>query len=223
MEQDFCIWTSFDGERLRKARRLKNELFRRSYGVKRRIFVHMVKALSKAYGQRTGRPPTLNLGEQVLFALEFWRHYPTYEMHSLRWGLSTRAGWQTIDRVETRLLSLSGFHLPGKRTLATGPRRRLVVDGTETPIQRPKKNRNAFTAEKRSATPSRRRSLSTPIPTTLSPSTTPREPRMILPSLNEAVCVFTLHTNSCLTAVIRGLSVSTLRRRSQRKRRKKNL
>jgi hypothetical protein len=153
MEQELCIWKAFDCDRLRKARSLKNEVFRRTYGVKRRLFVLMVKALCEAHPKRMGRPPLLNPAEQVLFSLEFWRQYPTYEVHSLRGGLSTRAGWQTINRIETKLLALPGFRLPGKRTLATGPRRRLVIDGTETPIQRPKKNRSASTAAKRSATP----------------------------------------------------------------------
>ena len=151
MEQTFCPWSSYKSTRLEKARRWKNHEFRRYYGVKRRVFVQMVTELhlTRPLPKYSGRPPKLNLAEQLLCALECWRHAPTYEVHAMRWDVSKRTAWHLVSAIEIKLLSLKTFRLPGKKVLRDKAPRHLIIDATETPIQRPQKKRELFYSGKK--------------------------------------------------------------------------
>lgn len=62
----------YDSVRVRKACELKEELFRRHYGVDHKTYHAMIHVLEeREQGKRKqGRPAKLNLVEQVLFGLE---------------------------------------------------------------------------------------------------------------------------------------------------------
>ena len=60
-----------------------------------------------------------------------------------------------IQKVENALIRSERFHLPGKKALREDGAdvEVVVVDATECPVERPKKNNDVTTPERRNATP----------------------------------------------------------------------
>jgi hypothetical protein len=68
-----------------------------------------------------------------------------------------------VHRVETRLIKVPEFHLPGKKKLCEGGIQFevIVVDATESPVERPQKNNAATIVARSAAIPRKPSSLST--------------------------------------------------------------
>ena len=144
--------------RYEDVKRLKDTEFKRSTGVTRSTFEEMLSVLEK--GRRDfGRPPKLSTADQLLMTLMYWREYRTEFHISLAYGVSEATVCRTIRRVENTLIKSKQFHLPGKKVLQASETQIEVVliDATEQPIERPKKDNVAITVEKRSDTPKKHR------------------------------------------------------------------
>ncbi len=134
---------------------LEAEAFRRLTGVKKVTFEKMVEVLNQAHRvkqARGGRKPKLRLEEQLLMSLEYLREYRTYFHISKSYGLSESNAYKIIRWVEDTLIKSGVFSLPGRKALLKSDVEYEVVliDASETPIQRPKKNKSATTQAKRS-------------------------------------------------------------------------
>jgi hypothetical protein len=83
--------------------------------------------------------------------LEYLREYRTYFHISRSYGISESACYRNIRWVEDTLIKDGTFSLPGRKALLKSDVEYEVVliDATETPIERPKKNKNNFTQAKR--------------------------------------------------------------------------
>ena len=83
--------------------------------------------------------------------LEYLREYRTYFHISRSYGISESACYRNIRWVEDTLIKDGTFSLPGRKALLKSDVEYEVVliDATETPIERPKKNKNTSTQEKR--------------------------------------------------------------------------
>ena len=119
--------------------------FRRLTGVKKATFQRMIEILTEAQIRKKakgGRPNKLTIPEMLLMAFEYPREYRTYLRIGASYGLSESNAYQTIRWVEDTLVKSKVFSLPGKKALRGGGTEIQVVllDATETPIQRPKKN-----------------------------------------------------------------------------------
>jgi hypothetical protein len=88
----------------------------------------------------------LSAQAQVLVTLEYWREYRTYFHISTDWGVSEATVCRTVHRVEDALMKSGKFRLPGKKHLFKGFGRPevVVMDVTETPIERPKRRQRQF-------------------------------------------------------------------------------
>lgn len=122
-------------------------VFRRLTGVKRPTFNKMVEVLQEAYKKkhnRGGRPHSLTIEHMLLMTLEYLREYRTYGHIAVSYGLGESNAYQTIKWVENTLIACKLFSLPGKKALLKSDIEYEVVliDATETPIERPKKNKN---------------------------------------------------------------------------------
>ena len=144
---------------------LQPTLFKRLTGVPCETFTAMVAALEK-HLSHMGRPPALCREDRLLMTLMYWREYRTYAHIAQTYGLSESAVCRTIHAIENALLRSGEFTLPGKKVLTKSEVifEVVVVDATECPVERPKKNRNIRTAVRRSAIPKKRRSSLTPGP-----------------------------------------------------------
>ncbi len=134
-----------------------NEDFKRCTGVQRTTFEHMLAVVEA--GLRTfGRPTKLSRANQLLMTLMYWREYRTEFHIGLTYGVSESTVCRTIQKVENVLIQSQQFHLPGKKALQPSdtPLEIVVVDATEQPVERPKKDKNGSTAAKRSDIPKKR-------------------------------------------------------------------
>lgn len=96
----------------------------------------------------------MTIEDQVLMTLEYWREYRTYFHIGNTWGVHESSVCRIIKRVEDILTKSKAFSLPGKKKLKEPDYEIevIVVDVAETPIERPKKSKNAITAVKRNDT-----------------------------------------------------------------------
>ncbi len=134
-----------------------DEKFRRLTGVKKQTFREMVDILTEAHARkkaRGGRPNKLPVPEMLMMALEYLREYRTYFHIGASYGLSESNAYETIRWVEDTLVKSGAFALPGKKTLGReSPEIEvLLVDATETPVERPQKSKNGTTRARRSDT-----------------------------------------------------------------------
>ena len=131
------------------------EEFRRLTGIKRSTFDIMVTILSKAEAllkNQGGKPNKLIIEERLLMALEYLREYRTYFHISRSYGISESACYRNIRWVEDTLIKDGAFSLPGRKALLKSDveYELVLIDATETPIERPKKNKSAIILAKRS-------------------------------------------------------------------------
>jgi Helix-turn-helix of DDE superfamily endonuclease len=78
---------------------------------------------------------------------EYLREYRTYFHISKNYKISeSTAG---IKWVEDTLIKHPDFALPGRKELLKSGVEAILIDATETKIERPKKNKNIFIQEKR--------------------------------------------------------------------------
>lgn len=132
----------------------KPEEFRRLTGVKLATFNKMVEVVSQALKEKKakgGRPNKLSPPDMLLMTLEYLREYRTYFHISSNYGISESNCYYTIRFVEDTLIKSKCFSLPGRKQLLKSDMdyEVIVVDATESPIQRPKKSKsNSIRARK---------------------------------------------------------------------------
>ena len=133
--------------------------FKRLVGVKRNTYKKMVEEAQrlafpsghKIPGKRRGPKPTLSKEDEVLMLLMYYREYRTFLHISMTYKISESQCWRIITTLEKLLIKSELFHLPGKKTLQQADTQWevVVVDVSEHPIERPKKNNGSITQEKR--------------------------------------------------------------------------
>ncbi len=132
---------------------LSHSQFKRRFGVQRATFQRMVKGLSAGLPlvRMRGRPHKLSIENQILVALEYWREYRTYFHISTDWAVSESTICRIVRRVETDLMASGLFRIPGKQRLVRGfgQYEMVVMDVTETPIERPKRKQKEFYSGKK--------------------------------------------------------------------------
>lgn len=134
------------------------EKFRRLTGIKRTTFDLMISILNRGEAElkaQGGKPNKLSIEDRLLMTLEYLREYRTYFHISRSYGISESTCYRNIRWVEDTLIKDGQFSLPGRKALLKSDVEYEVVliDATETPIERPKKNKNTFIPEKRSDIP----------------------------------------------------------------------
>lgn len=136
---------------------LDDEKFRRLTGVKRTTFSRMKLILEQSSKDKKvngGRKNKLSIENMLLMSLEYIREYRTYFHVSQSYGVSESTAYKTVRWVEDTLIKHPDFALPGRKALIKSDIEYdvILVDATETPIERPKKSKNTFTRERRSDT-----------------------------------------------------------------------
>jgi hypothetical protein len=145
-----------------KSMKLKGEKFKQIIGVTKETYEEMLEVLTEAYSAKHvkgGRPSKLQVCDQLFLALKYWRQYITQLELSFEFEVGEATVHDTIVWVENTLISCGRFSLPGKKALLDENNEIdvIIVDVTESPIERPKKNNASGTLEKRRSTPSKRK------------------------------------------------------------------
>src|SRR5882762_4836143 len=128
---------------------LKDDGFRRLTGVSRRVFTLMVEILTVADTQKKakgGRKSKLCIEDRLLMALEYLREYRTYFHIAQNYGISESNAYKICKWVEDTLIKDKRFALPGRKALlkSDADYEVILVDASESPVERPKKNKNAI-------------------------------------------------------------------------------
>lgn len=90
-----------------------------------------------------GRPSKLDLEDQLLLCLSYWREYRTLFHVGMSYGVSEATASRIVRHVEDCLTKSNLFNLQGKIPKGSGEDWNVViVDATEIPVQRPKKSKN---------------------------------------------------------------------------------
>jgi hypothetical protein len=132
----------------------KDSEFREVTGVKRTTFDAMLLVLDIAYREvhkKHGRNRKLALEDMLLMTLEYHKEYRTLKCIGASYGLYKTNVNKTIRWVEEVLTESGLFSLPGKKKLAQSEVEYsvIMVDSTETPIERPKnKQRQHYSGKK---------------------------------------------------------------------------
>jgi hypothetical protein len=137
---------------------LDDERFRRLTGVKRATFNKMadiIKEADVAKKARGGRKNKLCIEDQLLISLEYIREYRTYFHIGQSYGISESSAYKTVKFVEDTLIKHPDFALPGRKALVKSDVEYEVVliDATETPIERPKKGKSTSILARKKDTP----------------------------------------------------------------------
>lgn len=137
-----------------QVKELEDEKFRRLTGVKKPTFIKMVNILREAdtlKKSKGGRKNKLNLEDQLLMSLEYLREYRTYFHIGQNYGISESSAYKAVRWVEDTLIKHPDFALPGRKALMKSDvdYEVVLVDATESPIERPKKNKNSITQARR--------------------------------------------------------------------------
>jgi hypothetical protein len=125
---------------------LAGEKFRRLTGVKKETFSKMISILREAELKKKakgGRNSKLIIEDRLLMALEYIREYRTYFHVSQSYGVSESTAYDSIKWIEDTLIKHPDFALPGRKALLRSDMEYevILIDATETPIERPKKNK----------------------------------------------------------------------------------
>jgi len=132
-----------------------SEDFRRLTGILPSTFEKMIQILSSAQQEKHangGRKPKLCIYDSLLMSLEYLREYRTYFHIGNSYGVSESSAYKTIRWVEDTLIKEGTFSLPGKKDLINhNPEDVLLIDATESPIERPKKSRRNIIQARKSA------------------------------------------------------------------------
>lgn len=135
---------------------IKDTQFRRLVGVTRPVFEKMVSVVTDyKQGHRKhktkGRPPKLTIYDQLLLMLMYFREYRTFFHVGSSFGISEGQAYRITIEMERILIQSKLFHLPGKKKLAEEgvEFEILIVDASESPIERPKKGQRKYYSGKK--------------------------------------------------------------------------
>jgi len=131
-------------QKYEQVKSLPSRAFRRLTGVSKNTFQDMLGIIKVAVLRkiaRGGRPSTLAIEDQLLMTLEYLREYRTYFHLGKSYGVSESSCYKTCKWLEDTLIKDSKFRLPGKKVLlkTNTSLEVILIDATETPIERPKK------------------------------------------------------------------------------------
>lgn len=136
--------------------------FKRATGLHKPVFLELVQIITgyKAGHRKSphrGRKAILSIEDQLLMVLMYLREYRTQYHIGLTYGLGESTACETIRLIEGIIIKDGRYHLPGKKSLLdTGnPIEAVPVDVSESPVERPKKNKGGTIQARRKGIPTR--------------------------------------------------------------------
>ena len=140
----------YNEERIAK---LKEDKYQEIFGVKKPTFDKMLEILENQYKKehlKGGRPPKLSVLDKLVIMLSYYKEYRTMQNMAFDYNVSKSTICESIQWVENTLMKSGNFKLPSKKDLENNISIEVVlVDVTKCEIQRPQKNKNSTTLEKR--------------------------------------------------------------------------
>ena len=135
--------------------KLPESQFRRVSGVKFKTYFKMVQIIDDIEKNENpmgkGRPKKLCSKDRVLLTLMYLLEYRTQLQCGLSFGVCEATAGNAIRDIEDKLIKCGAFSLPGKKALYDLEYNveSILIDATETRIERPKKSRVSFIQERK--------------------------------------------------------------------------
>ena len=134
--------------------------FKRATGIHKKIFLEIIEVI-RDYKQknrkhpRSGNKASLSMEDTLLLVLMYYREYRTQYHIGITYGISESRVCELIKEIESIIIQDSRYHLPGKKQLLKSENsfEVVLVDVSESPIERPKKNNENTTQAKRKGIP----------------------------------------------------------------------
>jgi len=132
--------------------------FKQVAGVAPSTFQAMLEIVKASYiekhSKHNGRHRKLSCENMLLMTLSYYKEYRTLDCIGATYDLTKANAGNTIRWIEDILVKSGKFSLPGKKKLSqsTVEYEVIVVDTTETPIQRPKKGQKRYYSGKKNDT-----------------------------------------------------------------------
>jgi len=138
-----------------RIRQLKETSYQETFGVKKRVFDMMLTALREAYSilhSKGGKPPQLTVLDKLVITLDYYKDYRPMNRIAFDYGVTKNAISKSVAWVEHTLIKDSQFHLPNKRKLSESDFEVILVDATESAVERPQKNSESGIPARKSGT-----------------------------------------------------------------------
>jgi len=143
--------------RYEKAKRLNAVDFKQIIGVTKETFDAMAEVPDEACAEkhkRHGRHAKPAITDRLFMSLKYRRQYVTQKEPAYEFEVGEATAHDVIVWVENTLVKSGKFSLPGKKALLEDNEIEIVlVDVTESQIERPKKNNANGTQAKRNVIP----------------------------------------------------------------------
>lgn len=142
--------------------KLNADEFRRATGVKRNTFALMIEIINHNESQqkkkKLGRPKKLSVEDRLLLTLEYLREYRTFFHIAQSYGISESLAHTTTRDIEDILIKSGQFSLPKRKDIimSNDPIEIILIDASESPIERPKKRLKTVKTAKNTTIPGRR-------------------------------------------------------------------
>jgi hypothetical protein len=137
--------------------RLSEGDFKQVIGVKKQTYGEMLAELRAACAEkhkRRGRSSELSLEDILFMALKYWRQYVTQKELAFEFEVGEATAHDWIVWVEDTLVRCKKFSLPGKKALLEDTVIEVVlVDVTESPVERPEKTKRVVFRQKEASHP----------------------------------------------------------------------
>jgi len=117
--------------------------------VEKKLSAHIAQYLDDHRISKRGRKSTIPLSDQLLLTLLYVRNYQTYLHLSKTYHITESYGRKIAVKISGHLLDL--YALPSKEPLKTHLYKTVLIDVTEQPIERPKRQQKAYYSGKKNA------------------------------------------------------------------------
>jgi hypothetical protein len=145
-----------------KIKDLPDDKFRRICGMRKETFATALEVLASKHASEhafnargSGRKSALGMEDKLPATLEHLREHRTLAHVVARCGVAECAVQRTARWVEDALVKSRVFRLPGKKARLKSDTdiEGVLIDATQSPVERPQKNNGGMTPARKSATP----------------------------------------------------------------------
>ena len=134
--------------------------FKRATGIHKNVFLELVEILNNYKLLHRNHPSSGNKSiliteDALLMVLMYYREYRTQYHIGITYGLSESRVCEMIKEIETIIVQDARYHLPGKKKLLQSENtfEVVLIDVSESPVERPKKNNADIILARKKDTP----------------------------------------------------------------------
>jgi hypothetical protein len=126
--------------------KLSLDKFQRYTGIKLPTFhkmIEVVKDYENTHKNHRSKPFKYDVEDRILIMLDYYREYPTFFHLAVKYNIHESTAYRIVTKLEDILVKSGAFSLPKKNAILSDTQLEIiVVDASESPIERPKKSKH---------------------------------------------------------------------------------